>query len=205
MSPQIFSVLVLAASSFFVVSDQFSKGFGFNRLLFLIISLLFLLSSVLYLLPEKAGGHLHDLLTFSYSLENTVGYILIILLFWSMTMLSDVMPGAIVVTVMVSAVLVWATWDPRWRPLQSVIRSFCVLFAMMIATFGLIRRQKNGIWMVLSLMSLAFALKPQLLARIAEPFVTHNYLKAIAVFFAGKALSAGDTPLFGGRGGSTQR
>lgn len=199
MPLQIISVLVLVATSLFVISRQFSGGSGYNRIFFLLIALLFLFPSVIYLLPGADPGSPGTLLAFSYSLENTVAYTLLIVLFWGLTMLSDAGPGSLLLSVALSAVLLWSTWDPKWRPLQSVLRSFCVLFAMMIATFALIRRQKNGIWMVLSLLSLAFALKPQLLAPAIGPFESHNYLKAISVFCVGRAFSAGSAPLFGGK------
>lgn len=50
--------------------------------------------------------------------------------------------------------------------------------------------------MVLALMSLAFALKPQLLSPQLGQFETHNFLKAIAIYFVGRAISEGNRPLF---------
>jgi hypothetical protein len=115
-------------------------------------------------------------------------------------MLLDIGYIAILGAVIISSILIWVTWDPKWRPLQPVIRSFCILFAMMTATFALIRGQKNGIWMILSLMSLAFALKPLLLAPLFTSFESHNYLKATAIFFIGLGISSDDAPLFSKKG-----
>lgn len=196
MSSEIISVLVLATISFLVVSSQLSKGLSSSRVLILFITLLFLLPAILYLLPEGNNSRLEGLLIFSYSLENTLAYAFIIILFWGLTMFLDVGPGTILITAVISAILLWATWAPEWRPLQSVIRSFFVLFAMMVAIFSLIRKQKNGIWMVLSLMSLAFALKPLQLTPFLGVFESHNYLKAIAMFCAGRAISSGNDLLF---------
>jgi len=197
MSSEIFSVLVLAAISLFVVSNQFSKGHSSYRVLILIITTLFLLPAVLYLIPENGNTGFDKLLLFSFSLENTLAYALLILLFWGLTMLLDIGPWAILITAAISGLLLWATWDPKWRPLQMVIRSFFVLFAMFIAIYGLIRKQKNGLWMVISLISLAFALKPTQLIPFMGAFESHNYLKAIAMFCAGKAISSGNRLIFG--------
>lgn len=197
MSSEIISVLVLAAISLLVVANQFSKGHGSYRLLIILITSLFLIPAILYLFLGNGGAQLQNLLQFSYSLENTLAYAFIILLFWGLTMLLDVGNGAILITAGLSALLLWATWDPKWRPLQSVIRSFFVLFAMMIAIFGLIRKQKNGIWMVISLMSLAFALKPMQLTPFLGVFESHNYLKALAMFCTGKAIASGNALIFG--------
>ncbi len=198
MLSQIISVLILAATSVFVIFNQLPRDRNRNRMILSLISLLFLLPSVLYLLPEKNGDMIGRLLVFSYSLENTAAYVLLIVLCWSLTMLSDAGLYAIVGAFILSALLMWATHDPQWRPLQSVIRSFCVLVAMVIAIFALVRRQKNGVWMVVALMSLAFALKPQLLEPFLGPFESHNYLKAIALFCAARAGGIGNAQLFWG-------
>ncbi|ODS78088.1 MAG: hypothetical protein ABS46_17455 [Cytophagaceae bacterium SCN 52-12] len=196
MLSQIISVLILAATSVFVIFNQLPPGKSRNRIIIFLFSLLFLLPSVLYLLPEKNGGVISRLLVFSYSLENTVAYVLLIVLCWSLTMLSDAGLSAILAAIVLSALLMWATHDPQWRPLQSVVRSFCVLVSMVIATFALVRRQKNGVWMVVALMSLAFALKPQLTEPLLGSFESHNYLKAIALFCIARAVSSGGAQLF---------
>lgn len=198
MLSQITSVFILAAVSAFVIFDQIPRDKNHNRIIVFLISLLFLLPSALYLLPEQKGDLVSRLLVFSYSLENTVAYVLLVVLCWSLTMLSDAWLPALVAAVVLAAVLMWVTHDPQWRPLQSVVRSFCVLVAMVIATFALVRRQKNGIWMVIALMSLAFALKPQLMEPLLGRFESHNYLKAIALFCIARAVSSGHTRLFKG-------
>lgn len=196
MLPQIISVLILAATSVFVIFNQLPLDRNRNRIIIFLISLLFLLPSAFYLLPENNGDMISRLLVFSYSLENTVAYMLLIVLCWSLTMLSDAGLAAIVAAVILSVLLMWATHEPQWRPLQSVVRSFCVLVAMVIATFALVRRQKNGIWMVMALMSLAFALKPQLMEPLLGSFESHNYLKAIALFCIARAVGSGGAQLF---------
>lgn len=196
MLSQIISVLVLATASAFVIFDQISRGKNFNRVILLLISLLLLIPSALYLLPENKGGLVSRLLVFSYSLENTAAYVLLIVLCWSLTMLSDAGLPTVIAAVILAALLMWATHDPQWRPLQSVVRSFSVLVAMVIATFALVRRQKNGVWMVVALMSLAFALKPQLMEPLLGSFESHNYLKAIALFCISRAVGSGSAQLF---------
>ncbi len=198
MLSQIVSVLVLAATSVFIIFNQLPLDRNRNRIIIILFSLLFLLPSALYLLPENNGDMISRLLVFSYSLENTVAYVMLIVLCWSLTTLSDAGLSAIVAAVILSALLIWATHDPQWRPLQSVIRSFCVLVAMVTATFALVRRQKNGVWMVIALMSLAFALKPQLMEPLLGSFESHNYLKAIALFCIARAVSSGRARLFRG-------
>ena len=196
MLSQIISVFILAVISAILTFNQPNKDKNRNQILVIFIALLFFLPSALYLLPENNGNMVSRLLIFSYSLENTVAYMLLVILCWSLTMLSDAEFYAIATAVTVSALLMWATHDPQWRPLQSVVRSFCVLIAMIIATFALVRRQKNGVWMVMALMSLAFALKPQPLEPLLGSFESHNYLKAIALFCITRAIGSGSTQLF---------
>ncbi len=198
MLSQIISVFILAAASAFVIFDQIPLSKNRNRIILFLISLLFLLPSVLYLLPEQKGDLVSRMLVFSYSLENTLAYVLLIVLCWSLTMLSDVGLPAIIAAVVLAAVLMWATHDPQWRPFQSIVRSFCVLVAMVIATFALVRRQKNGVWMVVALMLLAFALKPQLIEPLLGRFESHNYLKTIALFCIARAVRSGHARLFKG-------
>lgn len=195
MLSQIISVFILAAASAFVIFDQIPRDKNRNRIIVFLISLLFLLPSALYLLPEQKGDLVSRLLVFSYSLENTVAYVLLIVLCWSLTMLSDAGLPTLTAAAVLAAVLMWATHDAQWRPLQSVFRSFCVLVAMVIATFAMVRRQKNGVWMVIALMSLAFALKPQLMEPLIGRFESHNYLKAIALFCIARAVSSGRAQL----------
>src|SRR5690606_29066120 len=197
MSSEIISVLVLAAISLLVVANQFSKGHGSYRLLIILITSLFLIPAILYLFLGNGGAQFQNLLQFSYSLENTLAYAFIILLFWGLTMLLDVGNGAILITAGLSALLLWATWAPKWRPLQSEVRSFFVLFAMMFAIIGLIREQENVMWMDISLLSPAFALNPMQLTPFLVVFENHHYLNALSMFCTRKAIASGSVLVFG--------
>jgi hypothetical protein len=199
MSVEIVSVLVLAIVSAKVLYDQISGRITTQKLLLCIIILLFLAPAITYILPGSTFIQTEKLLVFTYSLENILAYSLLIILFWSLSTHSNTSFLSLVVTIIVSFILIWATWDPKWRPLQSVIRAFFVLFTMTIGIFALIRRQKNGLWMVAALLFLAFSLNPQVLTISLGQFEIHNFMKAAAIFSMGRALAAGRRPLFESR------
>lgn len=199
MTLHLVSVIVLAAAFLYFSYHLLSTRLNGQSVLFLFIGLMFLLPPLIYLFPENQSDTVGHFRLFAYSLENTVVYVFIVVLFWGLTMLSEIGPVTIAVSFLFSMCLIWATWDPKWQPFQSIIRSFCILIAMMIATFALIKRQKNGLWMVLALMALAFALKPQVLSSAFGPFDSQNYLKALSLFFMATAISSRNLPLFGNR------
>ncbi len=188
MLTHIFSSFILSITSVWVGFKFFGVQPLYRRWLWVLLIGIFGITALSGLFYFLGAGWGRPVLDFFRGIEITAGYLFLVVLCWGLVSLTDLQPWLFIGTIGLGGALFYFTWAPDWRLLHPVIQSFCLIVAMLIAVFGMARRQRSGFWMVLALMCLAFSLKTQLFEGFMHPVDATHYLKALGLYCTGRAL-----------------
>lgn len=73
---------------------------------------------------------------------------------------------------------------------------FCIIFVLMIACWGLLRRQRSGLWLVFAMMFLALSLKKTSIQVEMGQVEINHYLTSLSILFLGYAIQNRSVILF---------
>lgn len=77
-----------------------------------------------------------------------------------------------------------------------IFQPFCIIFSLMVASWGLINRRKSALWLVIALMILAFSLKKATVQTMISPVQIQHYLTALSILLIGYAIRSKNEMLF---------
>lgn len=159
--------------------------------------------SLTYLLLGMAGALLYlgfsqfdALLTNTFLIANTFGAISMLMICWGAVNPSSEFAVEFYSTLVLGITLLLLIGEDRWKPVQLIVPSICLISAMLIGCLGLLRQLKSGLWIVFAMMAMALVTKVHALNLPFHPIDTINYLTAFAIYCLGKAVEFQNQRLF---------
>jgi hypothetical protein len=159
--------------------------------------------SVCYLLLGLAGAlfylgfsQLDGMLNYAFLLANTLGAISMLMICWGVINPSSEFTVEFYSILIIGITLLLLVSEERWKPVQLIVPSICVISAMLVGCLGLIRQLKSGLWVVFAMMAMALATKVHAFNLPFHPIDAINYLTAFAIYCVGKAVEVQNRKLF---------
>ncbi|WP_266367554.1 DUF6962 family protein [Tellurirhabdus rosea] len=182
----VLSDAVLAATGVYVFVHFFKRESLYNRLLW---ALFLLTISATALLGAVRFAGVQELIPLHGSMQilaGSLGVACAVVAVWGLVLREPFGPTAFWSTVAVGLALFAVLLTPRIRVFTQVVQSLGMVVIMVIACFGLLRRNRRAIWIVFAVMILALATKitPQLSANQISFF---HYTTALSLICFGQA------------------
>ena len=126
----------------------------------------------------------HSLVT----LAGSVGLSCVVVAIWGLVMRQTITRPALVITIVIGLILFVFLLYPAFQVFSSVVQSFAMLLAMLIAVFGLLRKYHKAIWIVVGIMIIGLATKVTTNHLPLNPTDVYHYALAGMVLCFGKAV-----------------
>ncbi len=176
----------------FTVGFVIVKCFGLINVSERIFWSFFLLTTLLVPITEILQvmnmGKWQQIQQFLEHLKAVAGGIGLIAGSWCLVTLSDFKPIVSIGVMMVALVLFVAVINFQAGIMAIIILPFCIIFVLVIACWGLLRRRRSALWLVFAMMFLSLSLKKMYLPIGMEQIEIQHYLTTLSVLFIGYAI-----------------
>lgn len=190
------SYCLLALVSCAVYFIFFRKQPSYRKYTLAIYSLTYLLLGLAGTLLYLGFSQFDGLLTNAFLLANTLGAISMLMICWGTVNASSEFAVEFYSTIVLGVTLLLLIGEERWKPVQLIVPSICLISAMLIGCLGLMRQLKSGLWIVFAMMAMALVTKVHALNLPFHPIDMINYLTAFAIYCLGKAVEFQNQRLF---------
>lgn len=190
------SYFLLALVSCVVYFIFFGKEPSYRKYILVIYSLTYLLNGLVGSFLYLGFGQFDELLTSAFLLTNTFGAISMLMICWGAVNTSTEFTVEFYSTVLLGVTLLLLIGEDRWKPVEMIVPSICLISAMLIGCLGLLRQLKSGLWIVFAMMAMALVTKVHALNLPFHPIDMINYLTAFAIYCLGKAVEFQNQRLF---------
>lgn len=196
MITHILSELILSITSLAVFVIYFQKKPIYTRLLwgvFLItIALTALLTVVWYIGADTLSPIIYSL----RRLENTLAPVCMMVATWGLISHTEVTRYMFWGTIGTGAGLYFGLVWYRMESLIQVVQPLCIVISMIIACFGLVKRQKSALWVIFAMMIMALSSKLRLVLQAEVAVDPYHVLVGISTICLGKAIQFEHKTLF---------
>jgi hypothetical protein len=187
-SPHIFSNLVLTVTSLFIFFRYFKSQPPVARWfwgIFLFSISLVALTDLLVFAGVESLENMHEIVTAG---EMTLGALCLVSGSWCLIMRYEGGKFLLASTIALGILLFYCiTWF-RVEYVGLIIKSLCILVALLISCVGLASRQKSALWVVFSMMLLALSTKSGKLPIPMDPVDINHYMMVLSVICVGRAV-----------------
>lgn len=190
------SELILSVTAFAVFLIYFQKQAIYNRLLWGVFLITLSITAMLTALWYVGWESLKPVIDSFHRLENTLGPICMMVASWVLIDNLEATRFTFWGTIGTGTGLFFGLVWYRMEALIQVVQPLCIVIVMLIACWGLARRQKSALWVIfaMTILALSSKLRLELSADIAlDPY---HILVAIATFCLGKAMEFQHRTLF---------
>jgi len=115
---------------------------------------------------------------------------------WCLLTGTDFKPIVSLGIITVALVLFFAVINFQSGIMSIIMLPFCIIFVLVIACWGLLRRQRSALWLVFAMMFLALSLKKMSIPLNADYVEINHYLTSLSILFIGYALRSRSVILF---------
>jgi hypothetical protein len=122
------------------------------------------------------------------TLAGSVGLASVVVAIWGLVMQQTVSRSTVIITISIGLFLFVFLLYPAFQVFDSVVQALTMLLVMLIAVFGLMRKYKKAIWIVIGVMILGIATKVATQHLPFSPIDVYHYALAAMVLCFGKAV-----------------
>jgi hypothetical protein len=196
MITHILSELILSITSFAVFIIYFQQKTIYTRLLWGVFLITIALTALLTVVWSIGVDALSPVVYSFRRLENTLAPICMMIVTWGLISHTEVTRFVFWGTIGTGAGLYFGLVWYRMEALIQVVQPLCIVISMIIACFGLIKRQKSALWVIFAMTVLALSSKLRLVVRAEVTIDPYHVLVAISTIFLGKAVQFEHKTLF---------
>lgn len=179
---------VLTSMGIGVFWHYFGQMAFYNRLLwgfFLLTLTLAALTGILVLSGYTIVEPLNQSLNV---LAGSFGTVCLVMGVWALVSRRSIRVVPFVVTLILGLFMFVILLLPEIRVFAPVVQSLGILVAMLLAVFGLLRRQVWAVWLVVAVMLMGIATKATAFGQLISPTDFYHYAVALALLGFGKAV-----------------
>ncbi|WP_247231938.1 hypothetical protein [Telluribacter sp. SYSU D00476] len=181
MITYIISDFILCITGLVVFVVFFNKQSIYNRLLWGIFILSIAMTSLVGVFLFAGFDSLQPIYSSLDRLQSTLGAVCMVVASWGLIMLSETGRLTFWGTIGAGSGVYFGLQWFNMIAMVKVVQPLCLVITLIIACWGLLRKQKSALWVVFSMMLLALAAK----AGMAD---INHYLIALGIYCAGKAV-----------------
>lgn len=196
MITHILSELILSITSFAVFISYFQKKPLYTRLLWGVFLITIALTALLTVVWYIGVDALSPVMYSFRRLENTLAPVCMMVATWGLINHTEVTRFVFWGTIGTGTGLFFGLVWYRMEALIQVVQPLCIVITMIIACFGLLKRQKSALWVIFAMTILALSSKLRLVLRAEVAIDPYHVLVAIATICLGKAIQFEHRTLF---------
>lgn len=190
------SELILSSTAFAVFLIYFRKQPLYNRLVWGIFFITLSFASLLAVLWYLGWEGLAPVVESLRQLAATLGPLCMMVGTWLLISHSIATRFTLWATVITGTGLFLGLTAYRLSPLIQVVQPLCIVIALIIACWGLLRRQKSALWIVFAMTIMALSSKLRLELSPLAAFGPYHLLVAVSTLCLGKAVETEHKILF---------
>lgn len=190
------SELILSITAFAVFLIYFKKQPLYNRLVWGIFFAILSIASLLAVLWYLGWDELSPIVESLRQLTATLGPLGMLIGVWLLISHSIATRFTFWATIITGTGLFLGLTAYRLSPLIQVVQPLCIVIALLIACWGLLRRQKSALWVVFAMTILALSSKLRLELNPIAAFGPYHLLVAVSTLCLGKAVETEHKILF---------
>ena len=190
------SELILSITAFAVFLIYFKKQPLYNRLVWGIFFAILSIASLLAVLWYLGWDELSPIVESLRQLTATLGPLGMLIGVWLLISHSIATRFTFWATIITGTGLFLGLTAYRLSPLIQVVQPLCIVIALLIACWGLLRRQKSALWVVFAMTILALSSKLRLELNPIAAFGPYHLLVAVSTLCLGKAVETEHKVLF---------
>lgn len=122
------------------------------------------------------------------TLASTFGIACVVMAVWAFVMGRPTALPSFIATLIVGLILFVVFLLPDVRVFTQVVAALGILLVMLLAVFGLMRRVRGSMWLIIAVMLSAIATKAASFANLMHPTDFYHYLLAASLVTFGKAV-----------------
>jgi hypothetical protein len=188
MINHIISDLILFMTGLGVFLVFFQKQSIYNRLLWGIFIMSIAMTALVGVFLFAGFDWLQPIHSSLQRLESTLGAVCMVVASWGLIMLTET--GRLTFWGTIGAgtgIYFGLSWFQLGVMVQ-IVQPLCLVITLVIACWGLLRKQKSALWVVFSMMLLTLAVKVTSMSLPLHPIDINHYLIALGIYCAGKAV-----------------
>ncbi|GAB3172122.1 DUF6962 family protein [Telluribacter humicola] len=187
MITHIISDFILFITGLVVFVVFFQKQSIYNRLLWGIFILSIAMTSLVGAFLFAGFDTLEPIHNSLQRLESTLGAVCMVVASWGLIMLTETGRLTFWGTIGAGSGIFFGLQWFNLVAMVQVVQPLCLVITLIIACWGLLRKQKSALWVVFSMTLLALAAKVTSLSLPLHPIDINHYLIALGIYCAGKA------------------
>jgi hypothetical protein len=190
------STCVLIFTVCFVIKKCFNMVKVSERIFwsFFLLTTLFLTTTELFQILGM--GNWAQVQHYLLNLRAVGGGVGLIIGAWCLMSDTDVKPLVAVLIMAAALVLFIAVIKFQSGIMSIIMLPVCIIFVLVVACWGLLRRQRSGLWLVFAMMFLALSLKKMSIPLDSGFVEINHYLTSLSVLFLGYAIRNRSVVLF---------
>lgn len=196
MITHILSELILSITSLAVFVIYFQKKPIYTRLLWGVFLITIALTALLTVVWYIGADTLSPIINSLRRLENTLAPVCMMVATWGLISHTEVTRYMFWGTIGTGAGLYFGLVWYRMESLIQVVQPLCIVISMIIACFGLVKRQKSALWVIFAMMIMALSSKLRLVLQAEVAVDPYHVLVGISTICLGKAIQFEHKTLF---------
>ena len=122
------------------------------------------------------------------TLAGSVGLASVVAAIWGLVMRQSFSRSTVILTIAVGLILFVTLLYPAFQVFDSVVQALTMLWVMLIAVYGLLRKYQKAIWIVIGVMMIGLATKVATNHLPFNPTDIYHYARAAMILCFGKAV-----------------